>query len=87
MSYRCLILDSFIDYGCEFDQQIDVSDEREWFVVLVFQLIFDSVLQLGTRNQHAILVEVVLVQTVHRDIRKQWYRLAFHDVAIQLYVR
>ena len=87
MSSRCLIPDSFIDYDCESNQQIDVPDEREWFVVLVFQLIFDSVQQLGTPNQHAILVEVVLVQTVHRDIRKQRYRLAFHDVAIQLYVR
>ena len=87
MSYRCLIPDSFIDYDGESDQQIVVSDEREWFVVLVFQLLFDSVQQLGTPNQHAILVEVVFVQAVHRDIRKQWSGLAFHDIAIQTDVR
>ena len=69
------------------DQQVHITDEREWVVVLSLQLVFDSIQQFGTRDQHSILVEVVLVQTVHRDIGKQWSGLAFHDIAIQTDVR
>ena len=39
------------------------------------------------QNQHAVLVEVVLVQTAHRDIGKQRGCLAPHDIAIQTDVR
>ena len=56
-------------------------------MVLVLQLVLDLVQLLGTWDQHAVLVEVVLVQTVHRDVRQQRSRLALHDVAIQTDVR
>ena len=69
------------------DQQVHITDEREWVVVLVLQLVFDSIQQFGTRYQHGVLVEVVLVQTVYRDIGKQWSGLALHDIAIQTDVR
>ena len=39
------------------------------------------------QNQHGVLVEVVLVQTIHRDIGKQWSGFALHDTAIQADVR
>ena len=47
------------------DQQVHITDEREWVVVLFLQLVLDSIQQFGTKNQHAVLVEVVLVQTVY----------------------
>ena len=57
-------------------------------VVLIFQFIFDSIQHFGTRDQHAVLVEVVILQTVRRDIiSKQWSGLGLHDVTIQTDVR
>ena len=63
-----------------------ITDEREWVVVLSLQLVFDSI-QRREQNQHGVLVEVVLVQTAHRDIGKQRGCFAPHDIAIQTDVR
>ena len=71
-----------LDYR-EPNQQVNITDKREWVIVLVLQLVLDLVQQLETWDQHAVLVKVVLVQAVHRNVHQQRSRLALHDVAIQ----